>query len=342
MKALVTGGGGFLGYAIVKALRARGDTVRTFARGHYAALDAPAIEQVRGDIGDAPAVAQAVAGCEAVFHVAAKPGIWGDYADYHRANVTGTENVIAACRAHGVQRLVYTSSPSVVFDGRDMEGVDESVPYPVHFEAHYPHTKAQAEQLVRAANDAQLATVSLRPHLIWGPGDNHLLPRMLARARAGQLRRIGSRRNLIDTIYIDNAADAHLLAADRLAPGAAIAGQVYFISQDEPVPMWDMVNHLLQAAGAPTVKRAVPVWLAMALAQGFEFAHRLTGNANEPRLTRFVVREMSTAHWFNISAARRDLGYAPRVSITEGLSRLAAATQVAGQAAGQAAGQRDA
>jgi nucleoside-diphosphate-sugar epimerase len=257
-----------------------------------------------------------------VFHVAAKPGIWGEYDDYFRSNVVGTQNVIAACRAHGVRRLIYTSSPSVVFSGRDMEGVNETVPYPPRYEAHYPRTKAMAEQLVRAANDAQLATVSLRPHLIWGPGDNHLLPRLVARARAGQLARIGSRANLIDTVHVDNAADAHLLAADRLAPGSAIAGKVYFISQGEPVPMWEMVNRLLQAAGAPTVTRTVPVWLALMLAWMFETGHRITGSAREPRLTRFVVHELSTAHWFDISAARRDLGYSPAISIAEGLERL--------------------
>lgn len=327
MKALVTGGGGFLGLAIVRALLARGDTVRSFSRADYAVLHPLGVEQVRGDIADAAAVSAAVQGCDVVFHVAAKPGIWGAYEEYHRANVTGTEHVIAACRRHGVQRLVYTSSPSVVFDGRDMEGVDESVPYPAHYEAHYPHTKAQAEQLVRAANDAHLATVSLRPHLIWGPGDNHLLPRMVARARAGQLRRIGARPNLIDTVYVDNAADAHLLAADRLAPGSAVAGQVYFISQGEPVPMWDMVNRLLNAADAPAVTRAVPAWLAMLLARGFEASHRWLHKPGEPRLTRFVVREMSTAHWFDLAAARRDLGYAPRVSMAEGLERLRASMQ---------------
>ena len=176
--------------------------------------------------------------------------------------------------------------------------------------------------MVRAANGPQLATVSLRPHLIWGPGDNHLLPRLVARARAGQLGRIGLRPNLIDTIYVDNAADAHLLAADRLAPGSPIAGKVYFISQGEPVPMWEMVNRLLHAAGAPSVSRAIPTWLALALAWCFETAHRVTGNPREPRLTRFVVHELSTAHWFDISAARRDLGYSPGISIAEGLERL--------------------
>ena len=322
MKALVTGGGGFLGQAIVRGLRKRGTQVRSFSRHAYEALAKLGVEQCKGDLADPVAVASAAQGCDVVFHVAAKPGIWGDYEEYHQPNVIGTQNVIAACRRHGVRRLVHTSSPSVVFGGRDMEGVDESVPYPLQYEAHYPRTKALAEQLVRAANDPQLATVSLRPHLIWGPGDNHLLPRLVARARAGQLARIGSRTNLIDTIYVDNAADAHLLAAERLSPGSPIAGKVYFISQDEPVPMWEMVNRLLQAAGAPPVTREVPVWLAMALAWGFESVHRVTRNPREPRLTRFVVRELSTAHWFDISAARRDLGYAPAISIAEGLELL--------------------
>ena len=333
MKALVTGGGGFLGLAIVRALLRQGAGVHSFSRGSYDLLDQLGVTQHRGSLADAGAVAAAVAGSEVVFHVAAQPGIWGDYAQYHETNVIGTRNVIAACRLHGVRRLVYTSSPSVVFDGRDMQGVDESAPYPSHYEAHYPATKALAEQSVRAANNAQLATVCLRPHLIWGPGDNHLLPRLVARARSGTLARIGSRDNLIDTIYIDNAAEAHLLAADRLLPGSPVAGKVYFISQGEPVPMWDMVNRMLDAAGAPRVSRTVPVWLARLLALGFEGAHRLGNRPGEPRLTRFVVSEMSTAHWFDISAARRDLGYSPRVSIAEGLERLSIslAPQLAGR-----------
>lgn len=322
MKALVTGGGGFLGKAVVRGLLDRGAGVRSFSRSEHAGLAALGVEQVKGDLADAAAISRTAQGCDAVFHIAARAGIWGDYADYHQTNVTGTRNVIDACRRNGVCRLIYTSSPSVVFDGRDMEGVDEKAPYPSRYEAHYARTKALGEQLVLAANDARLATVSLRPHLIWGPGDNHLLPRLVARARAGHLRRIGSRPNLIDSIYVDNAADAHLLAADRLAPGSPLSGKVYFISQDEPVPLWDMVNRLLIAADAPPVTRAVPVWFAMGVAWGFETAHRLTNNPREPRLTRFVVRELSTAHWFDISAARRDLGYAPRISIAEGLIRL--------------------
>jgi nucleoside-diphosphate-sugar epimerase len=322
MRALVTGGGGFLGLAIVKRLVAQGATVCSFSRQQHETLAALGVEQRQGDLADAAAVKAAVAGCELVFHVAAKPGIWGPYDDYYRANFLGTQNVIAACREQGVSRLVYTSSPSVVFDGRDMEGADESAPYPDHFEAHYPKTKAAAEQLVRAANDNRLATVSLRPHLIWGPGDNHLLPRLVARARAGQLRRIGRARKLVDTIYIDNAAEAHLLAAEKLKPGSVVAGKVYFISQGEPVDVWEMINRLLEAVGAPTVQRGIPAGAALALAWVFEHAHRLLRRPGEPRLTRFVVKELCTSHWFDISAARRDFAYQPTVSIAEGLRRL--------------------
>jgi nucleoside-diphosphate-sugar epimerase len=322
VKALVTGGGGFLGGAIVRQLVARGAKVRAFSRRDYPALQALGVEQRMGDLADARAVAAAAEGCDIVFHAAAKAGIWGLYEEYHRANVTGTENIIAACRKCGIKRLVHTSSPSVVFDGEDMEGVDESVPYAGHFEANYPKTKALAEQLVRGAAGRELATVCLRPHLIWGPGDNHLLPRLVARAKTGQLRRIGRRRTMIDTVYVDNAAEAHLLAADRLSPGGPISGRAYFISQGEPKETWEMINLLLEAAGAPPVEKSIPRPAALALAWCFETVHRLSRNPGEPRLTRFVVNELCTAHWFDIGAARRELGYAPSVSIAEGLRRL--------------------
>jgi nucleoside-diphosphate-sugar epimerase len=324
MRALVTGGGGFLGGAIVRRLVERGDRVRSLARGRYPELDALGVEQHQGDVADATAVRRAAAGCDVVFHVAAKAGVWGRYEDYHRANFVGTENVVAACRARGVSGLVYTSSPSVVFDGRDQEGINESAPYPTHFAAHYPNTKALAEQLVLAANGPALATVALRPHLIWGPGDNHLVPRILERGRAGKLRRIGTANKLIDTTYIDNAADAHLLAADRLAPGSPIAGKAYFISQGEPVPLWDMVNRILAAGGVAPVTRSVPVSVAYLAGWCCEMLYGVLRRHDEPPMTRFVARELSTAHWFDISAAKRDLGYVPRVSLDEGLRRLAA------------------
>jgi len=323
MKALVTGGGGFLGSAIVRQLRARGDEVVSFSRANYPELAALGVEQRSGDLADQQAVLEAARGCDTVFHVAAKAGVWGSFEDYHRANVIGTENVLAACRAHAIQRLVYTGSPSVVFDGSDVEGGDESLPYPAHFEAHYPHSKALAEQAVLSANSPTLATVSLRPHLIWGPADNHLVPRIVARGRAGKLRRIGQRPCLVDTVYVDNAAEAHLNAADRLTPGAPPAGKAYFITNGEPLPLWEMVNRILAAAGVPPETRSISPSIAYAagtICEGIWKALRLSG---EPPMTRFVARELSTAHWFDISAAKKDLGYRPKVSVDEGLKRLA-------------------
>ncbi|HSH93286.1 MAG TPA: NAD-dependent epimerase/dehydratase family protein [Roseimicrobium sp.] len=321
---LVTGGGGFLGGAIVRQLLERGAQVRSLSRQAYPELEKAGVQQFHGSLTDLAAVEAAVKGCDIVFHVAAKAGIWGDYDSYYQTNVVGTENIITACRKHAVRRLVYTSSPSVVFNGTDMEGVDESVPYPDHFEAPYPKTKAIAEQKIVAANDATLATVSLRPHLIWGPGDNHLVPRILAKGRAGQIRRVGNRENKVDSIYIDNAADAHLLAAEKLQPGSVVAGKVYFISQDEPVSVWALINRILACGGVPPVTKSVPSGLAYFAGTVCEFVHRTFGIEREPRMTRFVARELSTAHWFNITAAKRDLGYRPKVSIDEGLKRLAA------------------
>ncbi len=324
MKALVTGGGGFLGGAIVRKLLERGAWVRSFSRQLHPHLAALGVEQRQGDLANSADVLTVAKDCDIIFHVAAKAGIWGAYEDYHRANVVGTENVIAACQRQGIHRLVYTSSPSVVFDGHDMEGVNESTPYPAHYEAHYPKTKALAEQKVLSANSATLATVALRPHLIWGPGDNHLVPRLLAKARAGQLRRIGNRANRVDSLYIDNAADAHLLAADRLAPGSVVAGKVYFVAQGEPLPVWELINRILAAADLPPVERTLPTGVAYAAGAVLEVCHRVLQLEGEPRMTRFLARELSTAHWFDLTAARRDLGYAPKVSLEEGLRRLRA------------------
>ena len=230
--------------------------------------------------------------------------------------------MIDACRLHGIKRLVHTSSPSVVFDGSDMEGVDESIPYPEHFEAFYPQTKAEAEQLVLQANDQTLATVALRPHLIWGPEDNHLVPRILERGAKGALRKLGSRECLVDTVYIDNAALAHLQAADHLDVGSVVAGKAYFLSQGEPLPIWDVVNRILDAGGLPPVTRTISPALAYNIGAILEKVYGLLNLKGEPRMTRFVAKELSTSHWFDLSAARNDFGYQPEVSFDEGMERL--------------------
>ncbi len=322
MKALVTGGGGFLGGVIVRMLVERGEQVVSISRGEYPELTRLGVEQVRGDLADRETVIAVAKGCDVVYHVAAKAGVWGRYDDFYRANVTGTENVLAACRANNIAKLVYTSSPSVVFDGTDVEGGNESLPYPASYEAHYPKTKALAEQAVLAANSPELATVALRPHLIWGPGDNHLVPRIVARGRAGKLRRIGNRPNLVDTVYVDNAARAHLNAADRLAPGSTPAGKAYFISNGEPLPLWEMVNRILAAAEVPPVTRSISPGAAYAIGCICEGLWGALNLAGEPPMTRFVAHELATAHWFDLSAARNDLGYTPEIAIDEGLKRL--------------------
>ncbi len=322
MKALVTGGGGFLGGAIARRLALRGDRVRSLSRGAYPQLEDWGIEVLRGDVTNPAAVGRACRGCDVVFHVAARVGAWGPRAGFWRTNVEGTDAVIRACREHGVPRLVFTSTPSVVHAGGDIEGADESLPYATRFETAYPETKAEAERRVLAANDATLATVALRPHLVWGPGDNHLIPRLLARARSGRARRIGREDKLVDATYIDNAVDAHLLAAAKLAPGAACAGRAYFIAQGDPRPCWELPNAILAAAGLPPVERRLPkslAWLAGAL---LEAAWAALGREDEPPLTRFVAHQLSTAHWYDLGAARRDLGYEPKVSIEQGLALL--------------------
>lgn len=324
MRVLVTGGGGFLGGAVVRRLRARGWDVRSLTRSAYPWLDELGVEQTFGDLADADAVARAVAGTEVVVHTAAKAGVWGRHADYVATNVTGTANVIAACRAAGVRRLVYTSTPSVVHGGGDLEGADESAPYPRHFDAAYPETKAAAEKAVLAANGPDLATVALRPHLIWGPSDPHLIPRVIARAKAGKLRRIGTRPVRVDVTYVDNAADAHVLAVEKLGVGSAPAGKAYFISNGEPVELWEFLNRVLAAAGAPPVTRAVAAWKARLAGRVLEAAYRWLRLPGEPAMTRFVAAQLGTSHWYDISAARRDLGYEPAVSVDEGLRRLAA------------------
>ncbi len=324
MKALVTGGGGFLGKAIVLKLLDRGDEARSFSRADYPELRKLGVDVRRGDIADAASVSAAVNGCDTVFHVAALPGIWGPYKDYYNTNVVGTKSVIAACKKHKIPKLIYTSSPSVVHSGGDAEGINESTPYSDHFETHYPKTKAIAEQMVLKSNGPDIATVALRPHLIWGPGDNHLVPRLIKKGKAGKLRRVGKEPHPVDSTYIDNAVQAHLLAADSLSPGSKIAGKAYFISQGEPVDIGDLMNMIIATAGIPPIKRTVPTGLAYVVGWLFEIIYTIFRIKNEPPMTRFLAKQLSTAHWFDISAAREDLGYIPEVSIEEGLSRLKA------------------
>jgi len=322
MNVLVTGGGGYLGGAVVRALLQRGLHVSCLQRGEYPELQRAGVVLHKGDLADRQTVLNASRDCDVIMHIAGLTGVWGKYDDYYRTNVVGTENIINACVTNGIRRLIYTSSPSVVFDGSDEENLDESAPYPSTWLNHYQRTKAMAEQRVLAANNDWFSTVALRPHLIWGPGDPHLIGRILSRARSGRLRLARGSRRLVDTTYIDNAVDAHLAALDKLNVGASCAGKAYFISNGEPLPMSAIINRILNAAGMPAINKTLPDALLYFTGQVSEAVYNLLKIRQEPLMTRFIARQLCCAHWYNISAARRDLGYQPHVSIEQGMHRL--------------------
>jgi 2-alkyl-3-oxoalkanoate reductase len=322
--ALVTGGGGFLGRCVVEQLIARGDRVTVFARGMYPELRSAGARLIRGDLRDRDAVLQATRGVDVVYHVAAKTGVWGPYEGFYAANVIGTDHVIAACRAQGVRKLVYTSSPSVVFDGAGHEGVDERVPYPEHYESPYPATKALGEQRVIAAHDGDLLTVSLRPHLVFGPRDNHLLPGLIARARKGLVPQVGDGNNRVDLTYVEDAARAHLLAADALAPTAAAAGSVYFISQDDPVALWPWVREFLAALELPPIRFRISLPVARAMGGAAAGLYKGLKLKQEPPLTPFLASELAQSHYYDISRAKQELGYQPAFTMREATARTVA------------------
>jgi nucleoside-diphosphate-sugar epimerase len=319
-KFIVTGGGGFVGKALALALKKRGADVVSVSRGQYPELTQAGIVSVQADVGkDLQMLKETFIGAEAVFHTASKVAMWGKYQDFFQSNVIGTKNVIAACKASAVRKLIYTSSPSVIASGGHLRGVDESVPYPKRFKAFYPMTKAMAEQAVLAANSKELLTLALRPHLIWGPGDNNLVPSIIRRAKANQLIRVGNGSNLVDTTYIDDCVAAHLCAEQALDKSPRASGRAYFISQGEPVSLWGWIDSILNFHHLPAVKKSVPYPVAYCLAAVLEIISLLRRGMPEPRFTRFLASEMATDHYFNITAAREELGYQPRWSIDQAL-----------------------
>jgi 2-alkyl-3-oxoalkanoate reductase len=366
---LVTGGTGFLGRRIVERLLGQGRDVTVLTRRPAPELQKRGVRLATADLSDPEKVRSACRGIETVFHVAAKVGVWGRYDDYFRANVLGTHAILEGCRTHGVRRLVHTSTPSVVYDGRAFAGADESLPLTTRCSAAYPLTKAIAEREVLAANSPELSTVALRPHLMWGVGDPYLVPRIIAQARAGRLRIVGSGRNRVDLLHVDNAVDAHLLAeqaleaspgkerrtpppsspgepevSNELSPKPAApppggrchliddienlplpaAGKAYFITNGEPVVLWDWINDLLRALDIPPVTKHLSLAAATVVGGIREAFWRVLPLAGEPPMTRFVAQELAIDHWFDISAARRDLGYSPRVSMAAGMAELVA------------------
>ena len=320
MRVLLTGATGFLGRAVGRRLTDAGHEVAAFVRAHDAGLAELPVDQVVGDITQLDTAASAVAGRDAVVHCAACVTPFGRIDEYYDTNVRGTDNLLAACEIAGVRKLVFTSCAAVVMDHGDLNGVNESQRMPAEAPTPYLATKALAERHVLAANGAQFATVALRPHFLWGPGEPRWLPRIAALAKSGRLRLFGEPGRKFDSCYVDNAADAHLAALERLSPGSAIAGKTYFITQGEPASIDGFVNGLLRAAGYPAEIRRVSSSFARVLASTAPLRRAVT--RSDPLLTADALTLLGQSAWFNIDAARRDLGYEPRVSIAEGLKRL--------------------
>ncbi len=331
MKVLVTGGGGTIGKSVINGLINRNYTITSLSRNSYPELEKFGIKQELVDIRDYDKVRMALEGQDAVFHVAAKVGLWGRYDDFHSTNVMGTNNIIKACIANEIRYLIYTSSASVVFDGSDINNGTERLPYPEKPVSYYTGTKALAEQLILRANSSALKTISLRPHLVWGPGDNHIIPGILKRAKAGTLRQIGVNESYIDTTHIDNLCDAQLCALDSLRNNIRADGQAYFITNDEPIKVWDFINSILKAHAMPPIQKKISVNSALTISWILEKLHKIFIPGKEPALTRFAVNEACTSHWFNISKAKKLLSYEPKVSIKQGLNDLSQLQKAAGR-----------
>ena len=319
IKVIVTGGGGFVGKALCRRLCTLGYEVVSIARHDYPELRGMGVHTNQFDLSqNGELFAHLFKDVHAVFHTASKVDFWGRYDDFFRSNVIATRNVMEACRKHNVSKLIYTSSPSVIADGNDHLGVNETFPYPSKHAAFYPATKAITEREVLAANSPDFSTISLRPHLIWGPGDRHLVPRILKRASAGRLIRIGNGHNVVDFCYIDDCVQSHILALHALEDHRA-GGQAYFITQGEPTKFWSWIDEVLLRNNLSPVTRSLPLKVAKTAAAVFERAARCLPGQPEPLLTRFLVSQMSCSHYFDISKAKRDLGYSPLYSITEAM-----------------------
>lgn len=304
--ALVTGGGGFLGGAIVDALLRRGVQVSSVSRRIYPDLEARGVRGFAQDLGEGPGPVRGVieaSGADTVFHCAALPGVFGARAAFERANVAATAHVIEGCRAAGVARLVFTSSPSVVFDGTDHVDAGPELPYPDRYLAHYPRTKAEAERMALAADGPDLAVCALRPHLIFGPGDPNLLPRLLERADQGRLRVVGDRSARVSLTYVDNGAEAHAVAAECLAadPRSPLRGRAFFVNNREPVRLWDWIDEVLEGTGRTPVTRRISPRAAYAAGATLEALWRTLRLSGEPPMTRFVARQLSTSHTYDMA-----------------------------------------
>ena len=326
-RVIVFGGGGFLGSYIIDQLLSLGcGSISSFSRSDQPELRAKGVVVVQGDIRDPNSVKLACENCDVVFLTAAKAGVWGSWKDYYDINVIGARNVINSCLENNIRSLVYTSSPSVAYSAEvDVIDMNEQNPYPVNYLAHYPKSKAIAEQDVLSANCDKLKTVAIRPHLIWGPRDPHLIPRVIQAARSGKLRIVGNGDNIVDMTYVVNAAAAHISAAEVLCDQdkcAQAEGKAYFISDDSPVNLWNWTNNLLDKCGVEKLSKKISYNKAFKIGRFLELVYKMLPFLGEPPMTRFIAGQFSHSHWFDISAAKNDLGYKIVITPEEGLEKL--------------------
>ena len=319
MRVLVTGATGMLGRATAQALVDRGDDITVLQR-RSSGLDC---RELLGDVADDRVVRRATAGQDVVLHLAAKVDVTGHWPDYVSANVTGTANVVAACQAEAVGRLVHVSSPSVAHAGESLVGVGAQPADPDQARGQYARSKALAERHALAADSPGLSVLAVRPHLVWGPGDTQLVARIVARARAGRLPLLGPGTALIDTTYVDNAVSALVAAVDSPAHGEALV-----VSNGEPRTVREVLTRLCAAAGTPPPRRRLPVPVGWAAGVAAEAAWMVLRRDDTPPLTRFLVEQLTTAHWFDQRHTRAALGWQPAVTLDEGFDRLTASYAV--------------
>ena len=323
MKNLITGGSGFLGRYIARQLLEQGQEVVLYNRSQPPS-DLSECTWIQGDINETMKLTRAMEGCHNVFHTAAIAGVWGDEELFHKVNTLGTQSVLNACLSANVSNLIYTSSPSVVFGIDAIENGNESLPYPDEYLTTYPKTKAEGEKIVLEANSEQLKTCSLRPHLIWGPEDQHLIPRLIQKAKSKRLKQVGTGENLVDLTYVENAAKAHLQAASELDKSSKPAGKAYFISDPKPVSLWPWIREILSLSECPPPNGSLSYAKAAKIGAILEWVYKTFKLKGEPPMTRFVAAQLAKAHYFDNSAAKKDFGYAPEIDNEEGLKRTLA------------------
>lgn len=321
MNVLVTGGGGFLGGHIIRVLLKRQYTVTNLSRNLYPELEEIGVKTIQLDLCEENKVNQLdLSSFDAIFHVAALAGVWGKYEKYYSINYLGTKNLMNKAILDKVKHFIYTSTPSVVFGRDDIRNGDESLCYPDHYLTAYAKTKSMAEELI--LNQTEINTVALRPHLIWGPGDPHILPRLKEKARLGRLKRVGQGDNLVDVIYVENAAKAHVDALEGLIKNSALSGNAYFIGQEDPVNLWDFINTLLTKSKLEPIESSISYKNAYRLGYVLEKIYKFIGITKpEPPMTRFVATQLAKNHYFSHAKAKNDFGYVPSITTSEGLRR---------------------